>query len=288
MHKHAVVIYGILLSLCLWMMPGHTLGVSLADDEEGKTSEELQQVVISLRREFKLQMAQAEQDRRLIYENIQVKFKDLMNKQEVHNSSQPEITQKAQTLLALLQEYDKDLTLLEHALNTIETTMNQNLDDLETQLASIKKRGISRPMPVTAAESEEPEPESSSFEFSPGQLFRAAYRIYMDGDYEIAIAGFQKYLQEYPDTQLAGAAQYWIAESLAKLDEYDIAIQEYQRLIQQYPLNDKIADAHYGIGAAMLKLGRDSEAQSNFTYVVVHFPGTIAAQKAQNRLDSIR
>ncbi len=288
MHKHAVVIYGILLSLCLWMMPGHTLGVSLADDEEGKTSEELQQVVISLRREFKLQMAQAEQDRRLIYENIQVKFKDLMNKQEVHNSSQPEITQKAQTLLALLQEYDKDLTLLEHALNTIETTMNQNLDDLETQLASIKKRGISRPMPVTAAESEEPEPESSSFEFSPGQLFRAAYRIYMDGDYEIAIAGFQKYLQEYPDTQLAGAAQYWIAESLAKLDEYDIAIQEYQRLLQQYPLNDKIADAHYGIGAAMLKLGRDSEAQSNFTYVVVHFPGTIAAQKAQNRLDSIR
>ncbi len=120
--------------------------------------------------------------------------------------------------------------------------------------------------------------------FDPGQLFRAAYGFYRDADYETAIAGFQKYLEDFPDGQLTGAAYYWIAESLMKLDEYELAIQEYQRLIQQYPRNDKVPDAYYGIGVAELKFGQTEQARARFQYVVDHFGGTIAAQKAQNRL----
>lgn len=295
MQKLTIFKYIVLLSICLCMVPGtwkDVFGVGI-DDEQEATFEKLQQQIISLRKEFKLRMAQAENDQRLIYENIQKKLKALVDSQEALNTSQPETIQKAQELLAVIEEYNEKLTLLEQTLETVETSMTQNLDTIEAQLDVIKEQGLPRssvrPSVVSPTNQEEPEePASPAFEFSPGQLFRAAYRIYMDGDYEIAIAGFQKYLEEYPNTQLAGAAQYWIAESLAKLEEYDIAIQEYEHLIKKYPLNDKIADAYYGIGVALLKLGRISEAKANFTYVVDHFSGSIAARKAQNRLDELR
>ena len=111
---------------------------------------------------------------------------------------------------------------------------------------------------------------------------------YMEGDYETAIAGFQKFLADYPNHQLVGAAQYWIAESFAKLEEYETAVQEYDYLIEKYPQNDKIADAYYGKGIALLQLGKFNEAKYHFTYVVEHFPGTGAAQKAGNRLEELR
>jgi tol-pal system protein YbgF len=121
-------------------------------------------------------------------------------------------------------------------------------------------------------------------EFAPGQFFRGVYRIFIDGDYETAIAGFQKFLNDFPTSPLAGAAQYWIAESFVRLGEYDLALQEYQRLITTYPSNDKIPDAYYGIGATLLKLGRTEEANAAFQYVLDHHAGSIAAQKARNRL----
>ena len=73
-----------------------------------------------------------------------------------------------------------------------------------------------------------------------------------------------------------------------KLEEYEIALQEYNRLLNSYPRNDKVPDAHYGIGSALLKMGNTNEAQTKFRYVADHFGGTIAAKKAQKRLEEFR
>jgi tol-pal system protein YbgF len=288
----------LLMSFCLVITlgfnnysSGQTVDKSkTAVDKTVETLNEIQNQIISLRNEFKLRVQKAEEDQVTIYEYIQTKLEELINSQQSLNKSYPAFKEKVEELKTLLDTYNDKIMTLEQTVDTMESTMYENLDNIEQRIADIKSQGLDRtPKTVEHDGSDESQTEPPpSLDFAPGDLFRAVYRVYMDGDYEIAIAGFQKYLADYPNTQLAGAAQYWIAESFAKLGEYGMAVEEYDRLISNYPQNDKVADAYYGKGIALLRLERPTEANSQFTYVVEHFPGTIAAKKAGNRLEEIR
>lgn len=272
----------VVCSVCLLI--GFILSAESASGavEQTQLLENIQNQILSLRQEFKLRIQKTEEAQEAIAENLQAKVTDLLATQESKQPSQDEIMTKIQQLQTVLETYSVQMNDLEQAVGTMETSMHGTLDSIETQLAQIKKQGgVRRPRPVTA----EPTTQENRIpEFAPGQFFRGVYRIFMDGDYETAIAGFQKFLNDFPTSPLAGAAQYWIAESFVRLGEYELALQEYQRLIAAYPSNDKIPDAYYGIGAALLRLGRTEEAQAEFQYVLEHFPNSIAAQKAQNRL----
>jgi len=258
--------------------------------EQEAALEEIQRQIIQVRNDFKQRIQQAEQDRQAIQENLNTKLQEVLSGHQSVQTSFAEFQQNLEALHTVLDAYDSQIADFEQHFDALETEMNTQLDTIEARLADIKQHGIRR-KPATGPGSR-PEPgEAESgpiFDFAPGQLFRAAYRTYMEGDYEVAIAGFQKYLEQYPETQLAGAAQYWTAEALSRLEAYEIAIQEYDRLIQTYPQNDKIPDAYYGKGLALLQSGYSAEAREQFTHVINHFPNTPAAQKAARRLEDIR
>lgn len=245
--------------------------------------EDIQQQILILRQEFKLQIEKSEESQHAIAEKLQDKITNLLSTQESIYSSQPEVAQKIQQLQALLEAYAVQMDSLEHITEAMDMTMHSTLDQIEQQFSQIKKQGIRRPRPAATAAPLPPQ-EGTIPEFAPGQFFRGVYRIFMEGDYETAIAGFQKFLIDFPSSPLAGAAQYWIAEAFVRRGEYDRALQEYDQLIKTYPSNDKIPDAYYGIGMVLMRLGRSEEAKTQFRYVLDHFAGTLAAQKAQNRL----
>jgi tol-pal system protein YbgF len=251
-----------------------------------KTLEDIQNQVIALRTEFKLRAQRAENDQMTVQEHLTAKLKDLLDKQQSTNASYPELTAKVNALKSVLDAYNDKIATFEQVVNTLETTLDANLATIETQFAALKQQGLQK-VPAVSQKPGVTQPEPV-LDFAPGQLFRAAYRIYMEGDYPTAIVGFQKYLEEYPNTQLAGSAQYWIAESFVKLEEYENALQEYDLLITKYPRDDKAPDAYYGKGSALVKLGKIEDAKSLFTYVIEHFPTTVAAKKAGERLEELR
>jgi tol-pal system protein YbgF len=266
-------------------------GISFGQTEnQADPLADIQNQIIALRDEFKLWIQRAEGDRTAIQKNIQTKLEALKEAQESTDTAYPELKEEVEELQALIESYDKNISTFEQTLDSIESTMHGNLDKIEATLAELKVQGlVLRSRRRQIDDSDEaidatPTPAAPAMNFPAGQLFRAAYRFYMEGDYDTAIAGFQKFLEDFPDSDLAGAAQYWIAESLAKVEEYEIAIREYDRLLQKYPQSDKLAAAYYGKALALLQLGRNDEAKSLFMYVRDHFPGTIDAKKSENRL----
>lgn len=270
-------------SVCVMFIAAFLGPSALAATSQAQIMDEIQQQILSLRKEFKLRIEKRENAQHTIAEKLQEKITNLLSTQESVYSSQPEIAKKIQQFQTLLDTYAVQMESFEQITDAIEMTMHSSLDQIEQRFSQLKKQGgIHRPRPVTVAP---PASQTETIpEFAPGQFFRGVYRIFMDGDYETAIAGFQKFLNDFPDSPLVGAAQYWIAEAFVRQGEYDRALQEYDRLIKMYPSNDKIPDAYYGIGMALLKLGRPDEAQAQFRYVRDQFAGTLAAQKAQNRL----
>ncbi len=274
--------------------PQHALAQSQTDDPLN----DIQQEIIAVRNEFKLWVQKNEQDQETIQQYIGGKLTELLEITEKGIPSYAERMEKAAELQAAIDSYNVGIEELEDTLGTIEATMNGHLDQIEQTLTQIKTRGVPRrrnaaasggtPVPATTHGLPEQQEDGPILQIPPGQLFRAAYGFYMEEDYDTAIAGFQKYLIDYPDTQLAGAAQYWIAESLTKLEEYDIALQEYEYLITHYPENDKLPDGYYGKASMLLKLGQTDEARQLLQYVADHYRGTIAARKADNRLQEIQ
>lgn len=259
----------------------------------------IQQDIIALRSEFKQWVQKAEQDQETAQEHIGEKLAEVVEISREGLSPYSERVEQLQELQASLESYDAGIAGFEAVLTELESRLMTHLDQIETTLADVKARGIPRQrvaaepggLPVPSAADGSPDASSGNgpmMQIPPGQLFRAAYKFYMEGDYDTAIAGFQKYLFDYPDTQLAGAAQFWIAESLSKVEEYEIALQEYERLLTQYPDNDKLPDGYYGKAAVLLKLNRTDEARQMLQYVTDHYQGTIAARKAESRLRELQ
>jgi tol-pal system protein YbgF len=282
----------LIIGLCLLILSG--IGSMSFGQVEGQADslDDIQNQIIALRNEFKLWIQRAEGDRIAIQKNIKAKLEDLKTAQQSTDTTYPELKNEMEQLQALIESYDESISTLEQTLDSIESTLHDQLDTIEATLGEIKAQGLVTKSRERASDDTHdveatPSPDALLIDIPAGQLFRAAYRFYMEGDYDTAIAGFQKFLADFPNSDLAGAAQYWIAESLANVEEYEIAIQEYDRLLQKYPQSDKLAAAYYGKALTLLKLERIDEARSLFMYVRDHFPGSIDAKKSENRLTEL-
>ena len=250
---------------------------------------QIQNDILLFRNEFTARMVRAEKDRHAVFNNLHGKLREL---QSIHDESQAnkETVAKAfETLRSEIEKYGEQIAALEQSVSTMETEMTARLDAVQKGAKSGKftPRPAIANVPQTEGTPAEGEEQESSLNLGAGELFRLAHRYFMEKEYEVAIGGFHKFLTDFPDHQLAGAAQFWLAESFLQLGEYDIALEEYARLIKTYPRDEKVADAYYGTGVALIKQGKTEDAKKALQYVIKNFSDTLAANKAQTRLNDI-
>ena len=96
---------------------------------------------------------------------------------------------------------------------------------------------------------------------------------------------FQQFLVSFPDSQLAGNAQYWLAESYYVTDQFEQALPQFQQVISGYPRSRKVPDALLKIGYANYELERWDAARDSLTKVATgEHRETTAARLAEQRL----
>lgn len=122
----------------------------------------------------------------------------------------------------------------------------------------------------------------------PQVLYKSAYTDYTQGLYPLAIQGFQQYLQNYGDTDLASNAQFYIGDSYYLQKDYKTAIDEYNKCIKSYPDGNKVAAAFLKKGYALLALGQKLSGQRELDALIKKYPTTHEAELARERLHGLR
>ena len=108
------------------------------------------------------------------------------------------------------------------------------------------------------------------------------------GNYQGAIAGFQTFLAQYPKSQLAPRAQYWIGDSYYNLRDYKNAIASQNKLIATYPDSTSIPDALLNIASCQIELNDMTAARKTMDGLISRYPTSEAAEKAKRRLATLK
>jgi tol-pal system protein YbgF len=120
---------------------------------------------------------------------------------------------------------------------------------------------------------------------APRELYSQAYADYARGNFDLAIQEYEEYLRNYPDTDLADNAQYWIGECLYAKKQFGEAIAAWDTMLRTYPGSDKIPDARFKKGMALERLGRRTQALIEYRYVVDRYPNSEAGRRAREKLN---
>lgn len=117
--------------------------------------------------------------------------------------------------------------------------------------------------------------------------YQDAYRDYQRGNYDLAISGFEDFLKQSPNSQLADNAAYWIAESLFSQKKYREAIKQFDSVVTKYPKSDKVAGSLLKKGYAYIAVGERAQGVVQLQYVIHEHPASQEAALAKQRLKQL-
>jgi tol-pal system protein YbgF len=120
------------------------------------------------------------------------------------------------------------------------------------------------------------------------RAYDAASNLFRRNDFASAIEAFRAFLKDYPGSQLAANAGYWIGISYANLKDYRNALAAQEELLSRYPQSQKAPDALLAIAAIQVEQGDGGSARNTLEDIIARFPSSEAAGKARTRLAALR
>jgi tol-pal system protein YbgF len=137
-----------------------------------------------------------------------------------------------------------------------------------------------------------PEPVQTASVRSTERSDKAEYErilaYFKEGNLDGSREGFSAFLTEYPNSDLAPNARYWLGESHYGKKEYKQAIDSYDRVELDYPQSEKVPAAILKKGFAYLALKDKKRASSAFKQVVTLYPKSPEAGKAYDKLNQMK
>ncbi len=181
-------------------------------------------------------------------------------------------------LESLRQEVARLRGQLEVQSHELATTQRQ----LGDQLATVDTR-IRQFEPVPA----EIDGRAVTVDQAEKRAFDAALQLFRAGDYRGALAAFQSFRSQYPDSPYLPGVLFWLGSSQFALKDYKGAIASQQALLARYPQNPRAPDALFNVGYAQAESGDRKAARATLEQVVSKYPDSQAAQRAREQIASL-
>ena len=140
--------------------------------------------------------------------------------------------------------------------------------------------GIAQPQVQSQAATASAEDEKAAYD--------RAFQALKELRYADAAEEFQSFLSQYPNSEFADNAQYWLGESYYVTRNYDIALTAFQDLLDRFPDSSKAPDALLKVGYTHYELEQWDSARAALTQVQELYPDSTLSRLAENRLRSMR
>lgn len=206
-------------------------------------------------------------------------------------------------LIARIEEQDRRVDDLAKSLQTAVQAVDGQLAGLHhtvTQVQSAQTSTASRaPVDAAPVTAHEPVASSQPIQAQPASVpvhrethAREAYdhsiTTFKQGNLDIALHGFAQFLTEYPTSDLAPNAQYWLGECYYGKKDYARAVEAFDRVKIAYPNSEKVPAALLKKGFAYLALKDRNRASSVWRQVVDGYPNSPEAGKALEKLAQLK
>jgi tol-pal system protein YbgF len=177
---------------------------------------------------------------------------------------------------------------------------NVRISTVSQEISALRQAIASQPAPAAALPPSDPtaapsptapsQPTSVAppVGVSPQRMFEASYDDYTSGRWELAIQGFQGYIQTFPRTAQAADAQYNIGMSYYQQSKWAEARDAFQKVINDYPQNtERLPEAYYKLGQTFERLNQVENAKRAYEMIIQKFPTSFHANQARPALDRL-
>jgi tol-pal system protein YbgF len=120
------------------------------------------------------------------------------------------------------------------------------------------------------------------------EQYNYAYSLYIEEKYEQALELFKRFLNDYPESDLADNAQFWIGECHMAQKQYVQALRAYQEAIDKYPEGNKVPNAMWRQALAFLEINDETSSEIRLNEIIKQFPDSDEAKLAETKLKSLK
>jgi tol-pal system protein YbgF len=176
---------------------------------------------------------------------------------------------------------------LEARLARIEDAQAAQAAALRSDLASAdalrQNRTLKPPVPM------EPAPIVPGVpSITPTSAFNLAYNDYLNGKFDLAVGGFQRFIKDFPSTSLTPNAHYWLGESYYGQKDYVRAMQAFEYVATEYPGNEKVPAALFKLGLSAAETGDSAKSRKYLKRVIEEYSTSDEAKLAKAKMAEIR
>lgn len=123
---------------------------------------------------------------------------------------------------------------------------------------------------------------------SPEELYMTSYTDFSSGRYMLALQGFQKYLNDFPDTENAADARYWIGEIYYTRNDFLSGYNEFKKVVSNYPQSSRLLNALLKMGSCAINMNNIEDARKYLELVIQRYPQSQEAAISQSILNELQ
>jgi tol-pal system protein YbgF len=254
-------------------------GTSLPAFAVSKDMIQLQTQVQALQEQM-ARMQQSFDERMGVMRNLVEQTTDNINKMSV----------SVDTLNKSLQQQNADAAGRLDQVSGQVQSLHDSVDELKARMNNVSKQLSDMAASQQNANpngnlNQGPPPGGANIQAPPADvLYNNALRDYNAAKYQLAQQEFADYLKFYGNTDLAGNAQFYVAEIEYRQGNYQQAVTEYDKVLEQYPGGNKAPAAQLKKGFALLESGQKDAGVKELQSLIARYPRAPEAAQAKDRL----
>jgi len=209
----------------------------------------------------------------------------MRNLVEQNTDSMNKILAAMGNLQQALNQQHTDVTGHSDQLSGQIQALNDSLDELKGRLAKVSTQidqlaQQQQNLPPATAPAVAPQAQAPP----PQMLYDNGLRDYNAGKYDLASSEFSDFLKYYPTNDLAGNAQFYLADIEYRGGNFQQAVQDYDKVLEQYPGGNKAPAAQLKKGLSLIQLGDKQAATRELQSLIQRYPRSIEATTARDQL----